>query len=68
MRELLGGAKLPKMDALKTEWKDLTAAKKSEYAEYRDAQKDMREVVAVKANIDHLLGITGREKNKDMER
>ena len=68
MRELLGGAKLPKMDALKTEWQTLTAAKKSEYADYRDAQKDMREVVAVKANIDHLLGITGREKNKDMER
>ena len=68
MRELLGGAKLPKMGALKTEWQTLTAAKKSEYAEYRDAQKDMREVVAVKANIDHLLGITGREKNKEMER
>ena len=68
MRELLNGEKLPKMDALKTEWQTLTAAKKSEYTEYRAAQKDMREVVAVKANIDHLLGIVGREINKEMER
>jgi len=68
MRELLNGEKLPKMDTLKTEWQTLTAAKKSEYTEYRAAQKDMREVVAVKANIDHLLGIVGREKNKEMER
>jgi hypothetical protein len=68
MKELLNGEKLPKMDALKAEWQTLTAAKKSGYSEYRDAQKDMREVAAVKANIDHLLGIVGRDKNKEMER
>ena len=68
MKELLNGEKLPKMDALKAEWQTLTAAKKSGYSDYRAAQKDMREVVAVKANIDHLLGIVGRDKNKEMER
>jgi hypothetical protein len=68
MREILQGEKLPKMDALKTEWQDLTAAKKSGYRDYRAAEKDMREVVAVKANIDYLLGLTGREQNKEMER
>ena len=68
MRELLNGEKLTKMDVLKAEWQTLTAAKKTEYTEYRTAQKDMREVIAVKANIDHLLGITGREKNKEQER
>lgn len=68
MKELLDGEKLPKMDALKAEWQTLTAAKKSGYSEYRAAQKDMREVVAVKANIDRLLGIAGRDKNKEMER
>jgi len=67
MRELLNGEKLPKMDALKSEWQTLTAVKKSEYNNYRNAQKDLREVVTVKANIDHLLGITDREKNKEME-
>jgi len=68
MRELLNGERLPKMDALKAEWQTLKTAKKSEYSEYRDAQKDMREVVAVKANIDHLLGIVVSDKNKEMER
>ena len=68
MKELLNGERLPKMDALKAEWQTLAAAKKSGYSEYRDAQKDMREIVAVKANIDHLLGVVGREKNKEMER
>ena len=68
MKELLNGEKLPKMDMLKAEWQTLTADKKSGYAEYRAAQKDMREVVAVKANIDHLLGIVGRDNNKDIER
>jgi hypothetical protein len=28
----------------------------------------MREVVAVKANIDNLLGVISRDKNKEMER
>ena len=68
MRDLLNGEKLPKMDALKSEWQQLLADKKSGYRKYRAAQKDMREVVAVKAAIDHLLGLTGREKNKEQER
>ena len=68
MKEILNGAKLPKMDALKSEWQSLTAAKKSGYADYRAAQKEMREVLAVKANIDHLLGVVGEGKNKEMER
>jgi hypothetical protein len=68
MKELLNGENLPKMGVLKAEWQTLTAANKSGYSDYRAAQKDMREVVAVKANIDHLLGIVGRDKNKEMER
>jgi hypothetical protein len=65
MQELLQGGKLPKMDALKAEWQTLTAAKKGGYAEYRAAQNEFREVAAVKANIDHLLGITDERKNKE---
>lgn len=68
MRELLGGAKLPKMDALKAEWRRLAAKKKSGYADYRAAQKEMREAVTVKANIDYLFDITDRKKNKEIER
>jgi hypothetical protein len=68
MRELLGGEKLPKMDALRAEAGRLSAEKKSLYTQYRAAQKDMREAVAVKNNIDHLLGITDAQKNKEHER
>lgn len=38
------------------------------YADYRAAQQRMREAVAVKANIDHLLGLTDQRKNKEQER
>ena len=38
------------------------------YAEYRKAQADMRQAVAIKANIDHLLGVTDGRENKAQER
>jgi hypothetical protein len=68
MKELLGGAKLPKMAELKTEYDNLVATKKISYGEYKTAQKDMREAVTIKANIDHLLGLTAQQHNKEMER
>ena len=66
--ELLDGEKLPKMDALKEKRRKLAAQKKALYAEYRAAQQEMRETVAVKANIDHLLGLSDERKNKEQER
>ena len=68
MSELLGGAKLPKMDTLKKQRRELSEKKKALYAEYRKAQADMRQAVAVKANIDHLLGHADEQKNKAQER
>ena len=68
MNELLDGAKLPKMDALKKKRRELAEKKKALYAEYRKAQADMRQAVAVKANIDHLLGHADEQKNKAQER
>jgi hypothetical protein len=68
MNNILSGAKLPKMDVLKEKRRRLAAEKKALYAEYRDAQREMREAVAVKANIDHLLGLTDERKNKEQER
>jgi hypothetical protein len=56
------------MDTLKTEGRELAAKKKAAYGEYRAARKDMQEVITVKANIDHLLGLTDKQKNKEMER
>ena len=67
MRRLLGGAKLPKMDALKEESRKLTAKKKRLYGEYQKARRDMQEIVTIKANIDTLLGYTepGRKQEKE---
>ena len=67
MSELLDGARLPKMDVLKKKRRELSEKKKALYAEYREAQRQMREAVAVKGNIDYLLGHTD-ERNKAQER
>ena len=64
MGELLGGEKLPKMAELKEKRRQLAARKKALYAEYRSAQEEMRQSVAGKSNIDHLLGITDGQRKK----
>ena len=68
MAELLGGEKLPKMAELKEKRRQLAARKKALYADYRTAQEQMRQAVAVKANIDHLLGVTDGQHRKEQER
>ena len=68
MGELLGGEKLPKMAELKEKRRQLAARKKALYAEYRSAQEEMRQSVAVKSNIDHLLGVTDCQRKKEQER
>ena len=68
MNELLDGAKLPKMTDMKKSRQELAGKKKALYAEYRKAQADMRQAVAIKANIDHLLGVTDGRENKAQER
>ena len=68
MNTILNGAKLPKIEALKKSRRELAGQKKALYAEYREAQRQMREAVAIKANIDHLLGITDERENKAQER
>ena len=52
----------------KAERDKLASEKKGCYWEYRAAQKDRRELLVAKANIDHLLNLTDTQKNKDMER
>ena len=67
-KRILGGAKLPKMDELKEEGRELAEKKKKLYAEYRKAREEMREVTAVKANIDYLLGYVEPGREKEQER
>ncbi len=68
INDILDGAKLPRMDALKKERRELAERKKKLYAQYRAAQQEMREAVAVKANVDHLLGLSDGRENKAQER
>ena len=68
MAELLGGEKLPKMDVLKEKRRQLAARRKALYLEYRKAQQDMRELVAVKGSVDHLRGLTDNQRNKEQAR
>lgn len=68
MNELLNGSKLPKMADLKEKRRTLAAQKKELYSQYRAAQEQMRQAVAVKANIDHLLGVTDDQRKKEQER
>lgn len=68
MNEILNGGKLPKMEALKKERRELAEKKKTLYGEYRQAQKEMREFVTVKGNIDHLLSVTESRDDKEQAR
>ena len=68
MNELLDGEKLPKMDALKKKRRELAEQKKALTAQYRTAQNEMREIVTVKGNIDHLLNLTDGRAGKEQAR
>ena len=68
MNEILDGAKLPKMEKLKQARRELAERKKALTAQYRSAQKEMRELVAVKGNIDHLLHVTDEREDKEQAR
>ena len=68
MNELLDGEKLPRMDALKKKRRELAEQKKALTAQYRAAQKEMREIVTAKGNIDHLLNFTGGRADKEQAR
>ena len=56
------------MDALKQKRRELTERKKALTAQYRTAQKEMRELVTAKGNIDHLLNLTGGRADKEQTR
>ncbi len=68
MNDLLDGTKLPKMEALKQKRRELTERKKALTAQYRAAQKEMRELVTAKGNIDHLINLTGGRADKEQTR
>ena len=60
-----GLKKLPTVKSLQTEYAALLSEKKAAYAGYRKARDSMKELLTVKANVDHLLGYDKQEKQKE---
>jgi hypothetical protein len=54
----LGLKKLPTVKTLRAEYAPLLEEKKKAHREYRQAQTEMRELLAAKTNVDRLLNIT----------
>ena len=55
INDILDGAKLPRMDALKKERRELAERKKKLYAQYRAAQQEMREAWRL---LHHFINLT----------
>lgn len=63
----LGIKKLPSMKQLQSEYLTLIAEKKDDYAEYRAAREEMRELLTVKANVDRLLQVEESSKDRQQQ-
>ena len=60
----LGVKKLPTVKALQAEYAELLSSKKDAYGGYRQAKKEMQDILTAKANIDRLLGLEKEQKTK----
>lgn len=58
----LGLKKLPTVKSLQTEYAALLTEKKEAYADYHQSQKEMRELIIHKKNIEMIFGIDDREQ------
>ena len=63
----LGLKKLPSMQSLKQEYAMLQAENKKRYPEYKQAKAKMIELLTAKNNVERILGVTGKEKNRDRQ-
>ena len=63
----LGVKKIPTVKSLQTEYAKLLAEKRAAYSEYRTARDEMRELLAVKANVDRIMGEDQRDKATEKE-
>ncbi len=59
--DALGTQKLPTLKSLHTEYTSLLTAKKKAYSGYKEARKEMQEILTAKENIDRILNV-GKEK------
>ena len=59
--------KLPTIKKLQNEYAELLVQKKKDYALYRQARDEMRELLKAKANVDRILGDENRTGNTEKE-
>lgn len=64
----LPGKKIPKVKELNAEYAEVLAKKKSAYAEYRQAKKEMQDYVTAKHNIDVFLRAQENEQERKKQR
>ena len=55
------------MQSLKQEYAALQAENKKRYPEYKQARAEMMELLTAKNNVDRILGVTEKEKNRDRQ-
>ena len=63
----LGLKKLPSIQSLKQEYAKLEAENKKRYPEYKQTREKMIELLTAKNNVERILGVTGKEKNRDRQ-
>ncbi len=63
----LGLKKLPSMQSLKQEYAMLKAENKKRYPEYKQAREKMIELLTAKNNVERILGVTEKEKNRSRQ-
>ena len=64
----LGTQKIPKVKEIQAEYDELKEKKKQAYAEYHQAQHEMRQLLTVRANVERILGIEEKEKERQKEK
>lgn len=60
--------KLPTVQMLQTEYEALMTQRKKDYAEYRDAKNEMRELLTVRANVERILNEPMEQRDEAMQK
>jgi len=63
----LGVTKIPKVADLNAEYAQVLREKKEAYAEYRKVRDDMKEYLIAKQNVETILGMDRKQKDKEQE-
>ena len=56
------------MQSLKQEYAVMLAENKKRYPEYKQAKEKMMELLTAKNNVERILGVTEKEKNRDHQK